>query len=46
MDYYPDLITNFSLIQEENDYEGVNYGITDDDNAEGDRVGGFGSTGK
>ena len=29
MDYYPDLITNFSLIQEENDYEGVNYGITD-----------------
>ena len=24
----------------------VNYGITDDDNAEGDRVGGFGSTGK
>jgi len=24
----------------------VNYGITDDDNAEGERIGGFGSTGK
>ena len=29
MDYYPDVITNLSLIKEENDYEGVNYGITD-----------------
>ena len=29
MDYYPDVITNLSLIKEENEYEGVNYGITD-----------------
>ena len=29
MDYYPHLITNLSLIKEENEFSGVNYGITD-----------------